>query len=146
MSGAKARGDAPVAESVSGGGHSTAAPQRDRKAAGGVLKRLKSRRSQVDSRPVTEEDLRTQGGHITPEDVLGLRVATRGLSLPVVTAPAGPVVALVPAGHNDMESSQHVNKKCSRCCRISGPMSASFPFKTEIETILFVSFVISGGE
>ncbi|XP_029683369.1 protein unc-119 homolog B-like isoform X2 [Takifugu rubripes] len=78
MSGAKARGDAPVAESVSGGGHSTAAPQRDRKAAGGVLKRLKSRRSQVDSRPVTEEDLRTQGGPITPEDVLGLRVATRG--------------------------------------------------------------------
>lgn len=98
MSGAKARGDAPVAESVSGGGHSTAAPQR--KAAGGVLKRLKSRRSQVDSRPITEEDLRTQGGHITPEDVLGLRVATRGLSLPAVTAPARPVLALMPAGHN----------------------------------------------
>lgn len=94
MSGAKARGDAPVAESVSGGGHSTAAPQRDRKAAGGVLKRLKSRRSQVDSRPVTEEDLRTQG-HITPEDVLGLRVATRGLSPPVAAAPAAPVVALM---------------------------------------------------
>ncbi|TKS70897.1 Protein unc-119 -like protein B [Collichthys lucidus] len=78
MSGAKARSDAPVAENVSGGGHSTAAPPRDRKPGGGVLKRLKSRRSQVDSRPVTEEDLRTQSGHITPEDVLGLRVATRG--------------------------------------------------------------------
>lgn len=92
MSGAK--------ESVPGGVHSTAAPQRDRKAAaaaGGVLKRLKSRRSQVDSRPVTEEDLRTQGAHITPEDVLGLRVATRGLSPPVVPAPAAPVVALMPA-------------------------------------------------
>uniref|UniRef100_A0A8C4D9U7 GMP phosphodiesterase delta subunit domain-containing protein n=1 Tax=Dicentrarchus labrax TaxID=13489 RepID=A0A8C4D9U7_DICLA len=78
MSGAKARSDAPVAENVSGGGHSTAAPPRDRKPGGGVLKRLKSRRSQVDSRPVTEEDLQTQSGHITPEDVLGLRVATRG--------------------------------------------------------------------
>nr|XP_043879058.1 protein unc-119 homolog B-like [Solea senegalensis] len=74
MSGAKARSDAPVAEDVSG----TAAPPRDRKPGGGVLKRLKSRRSQVDSRPVTEEDLRTQSGDITPEDVLGLRVATRG--------------------------------------------------------------------
>lgn len=81
MSGTKARSDTPVAENVSGGGHSTAAPPRDRKPGGGVLKRLKSRRSQVDSRPVTEEDLRTQSGHITPEDVLGLRVATRGLSL-----------------------------------------------------------------
>lgn len=83
MSGAKARSDAPVAENVSGGGgggNSTAAPQqRDRKSGGGVLKRLKSRRSQVDSRPVTEEDLRTQTGAITPEDVLGLRLATRGL-------------------------------------------------------------------
>ncbi|KAM7401803.1 hypothetical protein PAMP_017082 [Pampus punctatissimus] len=79
MNGAKARSDAaPVAENVSGGGHSTAAPPRDRKPGGGVLKRLKSRRSQVDSRPVTEEDLRAQSGHITPEDVLGLRVATRG--------------------------------------------------------------------
>lgn len=86
MSGAKARSDAPVAENVSGGGgHSTAAPPRDRKPGGGVLKRLKSRRSQVDSRPVTEEDLRTQSGHITPEDVLGLRVATRGLSLPLMS-------------------------------------------------------------
>lgn len=84
MSGAKARSDAPVAESVSGGGHSTAAPQRDRKTGGGVLKRLKSRRSQVDSRPVTEEDLRSQDGHITPEDVLGLRVATRGLGLSIL--------------------------------------------------------------
>ncbi|KAG7229750.1 hypothetical protein INR49_012546 [Caranx melampygus] len=82
----QARSDAPVAENVSGGGggggggggHSTAAPPRDRKTGGGVLKRLKSRRSQVDSRPVTEEDLRAQSGHITPEDVLGLRVATRG--------------------------------------------------------------------
>lgn len=84
MSGAKARSDAPVAENVSGGGggggNNTAAPQqRDRKPGGGVLKRLKSRRTQVDSRPVTEEDLRTQTGAITPEDVLGLRLATRGL-------------------------------------------------------------------
>lgn len=85
MSGAKTRSDAPVAENVSGGGHGTAAPQRDRKSGGGVLKRLKSRRSQVDSRPVTEEDLLTQSGRITPEDVLGLRVATRGLGLPLMS-------------------------------------------------------------
>ncbi|XP_039467775.1 protein unc-119 homolog B-like isoform X3 [Oreochromis aureus] len=78
MSGAKSRGDQPVAENVTSGGHGTAAPPRDRKTGGGVLKRLKSRRSQqVDGRAVTEEDLRAQTGHITPEDVLGLRVATR---------------------------------------------------------------------
>lgn len=107
MSGAKARSDAPVAESVSGGGHSTAAPQRDRKTGGGVLKRLRSRRSQVDSRPVTEEDLRTQGGHITPEDVLGLRVATRGLILSIMPRVGGPFVVLMLAGYNDVESSQN---------------------------------------
>ncbi|KAK5622215.1 hypothetical protein CRENBAI_007823 [Crenichthys baileyi] len=78
MSGANARSDAPVAENVSSGGHGSSAPPRDRKPGGGVLKRLKSRRSQVESRPVTEEELRTKNGHISPEDVLGLRVATRG--------------------------------------------------------------------
>lgn len=86
MSGAKARSDAPVADNIpagggggGGGGHGTAAPVRERKASsGGILKRLKSRQSKVDSRPVVEEDLRTKSGHITPEDVLGLRVATRG--------------------------------------------------------------------
>lgn len=81
MSGAKARSDAPGAENVSSSPHGTAGPPRDRKPGGWVLKRLKSRRSQVDSRPVTEEDLRTQNGHITPEEVLGLRVATRGTCL-----------------------------------------------------------------
>nr|XP_057929863.1 protein unc-119 homolog B-like [Doryrhamphus excisus]XP_057929868.1 protein unc-119 homolog B-like [Doryrhamphus excisus]XP_057929878.1 protein unc-119 homolog B-like [Doryrhamphus excisus] len=78
MSGAKARSDAPVAENVSGGNHGSAAPSRERKSSGGVLKRLKSRRNEVDSRPVTEEDLRAQNGYTTAEDVLGLRVATRG--------------------------------------------------------------------
>lgn len=79
MSGAKARIDPPVAaENVSITAHSSAAAARERKPVGGVLKRLKSRRSQVDSRPVTEDDLRTQVGHITPEEVLRLRVATRG--------------------------------------------------------------------
>lgn len=80
MSGAKARSDAPVAENVSGAGQSGATPPpRDRKS-GGVLKKLLYRRSQVDKQPVTEEDLRSQTEHITPEDVLGLRVATRGLT------------------------------------------------------------------
>lgn len=79
MSAPKARGDAPVADNVSA--HGTAAPPRDRKPGGGVLKRLKSRRSQADRGPVTEEELRTQSGAITAEDVLGLRVATRGLSV-----------------------------------------------------------------
>ena len=91
MSGAKARSDAPVADAntVSGGGGGgssaalgvgggAAAPPRERKSNGGVLKRLRSRRIQVESRPVTEEDLRTQSGHITADEVLGLRVATRG--------------------------------------------------------------------
>ncbi|XP_067360298.1 protein unc-119 homolog B-like isoform X3 [Channa argus] len=76
MSRTKARNDAPVADNVSG--HAAAAPPRAAKTGGGVLKRLKSRRSQLETRPVTEEDLRTQTGPITPEDVLGLSVATRG--------------------------------------------------------------------
>uniref|UniRef100_A0A673X3W9 GMP phosphodiesterase delta subunit domain-containing protein n=1 Tax=Salmo trutta TaxID=8032 RepID=A0A673X3W9_SALTR len=75
MSGAKARIDPPVAaENVSITAHSSAAAARERKPGGGVRKRLKSRQSQVDS---TEDDLRTQVGHITPEEVLRLRVATR---------------------------------------------------------------------
>ncbi|KAF7209026.1 protein unc-119 homolog B [Nothobranchius furzeri] len=81
MSGAKARSDAPVADNVyggGGGGHSSAVPPRDRKSGGGVLKRLKSRKSQVDSRPVTEEELRRKSEPISPEDVMGLQAATRG--------------------------------------------------------------------
>ncbi|XP_068451174.1 protein unc-119 homolog B-like [Clinocottus analis] len=76
MSGAEARSDASVADQQvpgGGGGGGRSMP------GGGLLKRLKSRRSQVDSGPVvTEEDLRTRSGHITPEDVLGLRGAARG--------------------------------------------------------------------
>uniref|UniRef100_A0A3Q2GMJ6 Protein unc-119 homolog B-like n=1 Tax=Cyprinodon variegatus TaxID=28743 RepID=A0A3Q2GMJ6_CYPVA len=78
MSGAKARSDAPVAENVSSGGHGSTGPPRDRKPGGGVLKRLKSRRSQLEGRPVTEEELRAKSEPIRPEDVLGLRAATRG--------------------------------------------------------------------
>ncbi|XP_019736009.1 protein unc-119 homolog B-like isoform X1 [Hippocampus comes] len=70
--------DAPVADKSSGCGHGSAAPPRERKPSGGVLKRLKSRRNQVDSRPVTEDDLRAQNGTVTPEDILGLRLPTRG--------------------------------------------------------------------
>lgn len=62
------------------GSDSTAAAPRDRKPGGGVLKRLKSRRNQVDRRPVTEEELRALGRDITPDEVLGLRVITRGKS------------------------------------------------------------------
>lgn len=57
-----------------------AAASRERKTGGGVLKRLKSRRNQVDRRPVTEEELRALGRDITPDEVLGLRAVTRGKS------------------------------------------------------------------
>ncbi|XP_077429578.1 protein unc-119 homolog B-like [Vanacampus margaritifer] len=75
MNRAKGHSDAQVADNISRSGHGSAGPPRDRNPVGGVLKRLKSWRNQVDCRPVTEEDL---NGHATPEDVLGLRVATRG--------------------------------------------------------------------
>ncbi|XP_068598575.1 protein unc-119 homolog B-like [Brachionichthys hirsutus] len=80
MRGTEARRDAPAADGVSGGGghRSTAAPTRGRRPGDAALKRLKSRRSPLASRPVTEEDLRARSGHITPEDVLGLSAATRG--------------------------------------------------------------------
>ncbi|XP_068166562.1 protein unc-119 homolog B [Antennarius striatus] len=50
---------------------------RDRKSGGGMLKKLKSRRSQTDKWPVvTEKDLRALGTEITPDHVLGLRAVT----------------------------------------------------------------------
>jgi len=50
---------------------------RDRKSGGSMLKRLKSRRSQAEKRPVvTEDELRALGKDITPDQVLGLRAVT----------------------------------------------------------------------
>ncbi|XP_021333874.1 protein unc-119 homolog B isoform X1 [Danio rerio] len=60
-------------------GSDSAAASRDHKSGGGVLKRLKSRRNQVDRRPVTEEELRALGRDITPDEVLGLRAVARDL-------------------------------------------------------------------
>lgn len=111
MSGARARSDAPVAESVAGHG----------KPGGGLLKRLKSRRGQVDSRPVTEEELRAQGGHITPEDVLGLRVAARGLSvsLPPVAERSAPWLTRTWCHRHTQKSHlttwRSVAHKCRKC-------------------------------
>ncbi|XP_057686762.1 protein unc-119 homolog B isoform X1 [Corythoichthys intestinalis] len=51
--------------------------RRDRKAVGGMFKKLKSRRSQTDKWPVvTEDELRALGGDISPDHVLGLRAVT----------------------------------------------------------------------
>lgn len=50
---------------------------RDRKSGGGMLKKLKSRRSQSEKWPaVTEDELRQLGADISPDHVLGLRVVT----------------------------------------------------------------------
>ncbi|XP_029366640.1 protein unc-119 homolog B isoform X2 [Echeneis naucrates] len=50
---------------------------RDRKSGGGMLKKLKSRRSQADKWPVvTEDELRALGRDISPDSVLGLRTVT----------------------------------------------------------------------
>ncbi|XP_047448515.1 protein unc-119 homolog B [Mugil cephalus] len=50
---------------------------RDKKTGGGMLKKLKSRRSQTDKWPVvTEDELRALGRDITPDHVLGLRAVT----------------------------------------------------------------------
>lgn len=55
------------------------ANHRDRKAGGGMLKKLKSRRSQTEKWPaVTEDELRALGSSITPDHVLGLRAITEG--------------------------------------------------------------------
>lgn len=69
-----------AAAAVNGSDSTAAAASRERKTGGGVLKRLKSRRNQVDRRPVTEEELRALGRDITPDEVLGLRAVTRGKS------------------------------------------------------------------
>ncbi|KAM9858252.1 protein unc-119 homolog B [Aulostomus maculatus] len=50
---------------------------RDRKAGGGMLKKLKSRRGQMERWPtVTEDELRALGREISPDQVLGLRAVT----------------------------------------------------------------------
>lgn len=52
---------------------------RDRKSGGGMLKKLKSRRSQTEKWPaVTEAELRALGKDISPDHVLGLRAVTEG--------------------------------------------------------------------
>lgn len=56
---------------------------RERKNGGGMLKKLKSRRSQTEKWPaVTEEELRALGTDISPDHVLGLRAVTEGMSCP----------------------------------------------------------------
>lgn len=58
----------------------TESSHRDRKSGGGMLKKLKSRRSQTDKWPaVTEDELRALGRDITPDHVLGLRAVTEGM-------------------------------------------------------------------
>ncbi|MEQ2163433.1 hypothetical protein GOODEAATRI_030110 [Goodea atripinnis] len=53
---------------------------RDRKTGGGMLRKLKSRRSHTDKWPsVTEDELRALGTDISPDHVLGLRVVTEGI-------------------------------------------------------------------
>ncbi|KAG7281804.1 hypothetical protein CRUP_037085 [Coryphaenoides rupestris] len=56
---------------------SPATNSRDRKSAGGMLKKLISRRNQSDKYPiVTEDQLRALGKDISPDHVLGLREVT----------------------------------------------------------------------
>ena len=58
---------------------SPAANSMDRKSAGGMLKKLISRRNQTDKYPViTEDELRALGTDISPDHVLGLRAVTEG--------------------------------------------------------------------
>lgn len=53
--------------------------RRERKTAGGMLKKLKSRRSQPEKWPaVTEAELRALREDISPDHVLGLRAVTEG--------------------------------------------------------------------
>ncbi|XP_048876037.1 protein unc-119 homolog B-like isoform X1 [Brienomyrus brachyistius] len=75
MSGPRARSE-PTAANNDEAADLGSPPTRDRKSGGGVLKRLKSRRIQADSRIVTEDELRTLGRPIAPEDALGLRTVT----------------------------------------------------------------------
>ncbi|XP_061586367.1 protein unc-119 homolog B [Cololabis saira] len=54
------------------------AERRDRKSGGGMLKKLKSRRSQAEKLPaVTEAELRALRGDVSPDQVLGLRAGTQ---------------------------------------------------------------------
>lgn len=68
---------APTAKGPAGPALSPATGSRDRRSAGGMLKKLISRRNQTDQYPpVTEDDLRASGKDIAPDQVLGLRAVT----------------------------------------------------------------------
>lgn len=60
-------------------GKAVESSNRDRKAGGGMLRKLKSRRSHTDKPSVTEDELRALGTDISPDHVLGLRVVTEGI-------------------------------------------------------------------
>lgn len=78
MSSQSSRNETAAAPAAVNGPDPASASSRERKHGGGVVKRLKSRRSAAERRPVTEDELRAAGRAITPEEVLALRSVTRG--------------------------------------------------------------------
>ena len=79
MNGPRGKPAQTVSKGRADAGSGSEPTHRDRKGAGGMLKKLKSRRSQTDKWPVvTEDELRALGREISPDHVLGLRAVTEG--------------------------------------------------------------------
>lgn len=79
MNGSRSKPAQTVSKGQASADSGSETTHRDRKTGGGMLKKLKSRRSQTDKWPVvTEDELRALGRDISPDHVLGLRVVTEG--------------------------------------------------------------------
>lgn len=79
MNGSRNKAAATVSRGQADADAGSETNHRDRKAGGGMLKKLKSRRSQTEKWPtVTEDELRQLGTDISPVHVLGLRAVTEG--------------------------------------------------------------------
>ncbi|CAK6950413.1 protein unc-119 homolog B [Scomber scombrus] len=79
MNGSRNKAAATVSRGQTDADTGSETNHRDRKAGGGMLKKLKSRRSQTEKWPaVTEDELRQLGKDISPVHVLGLRAVTEG--------------------------------------------------------------------
>ncbi|XP_060893549.1 protein unc-119 homolog B [Labrus mixtus] len=77
MNGSRNKPPAPALNKSQTDADTSETNHRDKKTAGGMLKKLKSRRSQTEKWPVvTEDELRALAGDISPDHVLGLRAVT----------------------------------------------------------------------
>lgn len=107
---------------------------RDRKAGGGMLRKLKSRRSNTDKCPaVTEDELRALGRDISPDQVLGLRDVTEGINTLCVNVKPVELKAPLTGQHRELTVA---NAKWADTCQFQNHVNIYL--SGEISTALFI--------